>query len=469
MEWRTRFNQNVLNGAEDYIQSSPVQDLRIEENHVTARVIDIEDYDVDIRLSKDTVSSMKCNCPCAIAGGNCKHMAAVMLVWENCTRAEPDAEPGEPVTPTEPVTLSEPVIPAESVAGEPALAEEEEPAVSPAKNCLQLTSNIDDVLNFAIIHNGAHIVRDICVKNVSEIDLEHLMIRISTGNGLTEDYKLGIEKIKPGEELHFRNLDVQVNADYLVSLTERCTCQLTVGIYSGESLLVSESTNLTALAFDQWPGLQYTPELLAAFAMPNHPVVTSMLQLAARYLEKWTGDPSLAGYQFDDPNRVKHMAAAAYAAVQQKNITYAEPPSSFETFGQRIRLADAVLEQHLGTCMDMTPQDVAVLISMSGNTKEVLEMLALSRQCGTPTVALTKFDKSVLAQNADIRLYISAPEATPRSGAMSSRIAQMVAVDVLFTAVAHLDYDRAAASLEKSRESCRPHRVDGAPPLRRRY
>ena len=117
---------------------------------------------------------------------------------------------------------------------------------------------------------------------------------------------------------------------------------------------------------------------------------------------------------------------------------------------------------------NMTPQDVAVLISMSGNTKEVLEMLALSRQCGTPTVALTKFDKSVLAQNADIRLYISAPEATPRSGAMSSRIAQMVAVDVLFTAVAHLDYDRAAASLEKSRESCRPHRVDGAPPLRRR-
>ena len=67
-----------------------------------------------------------------------------------------------------------------------------------------------------------------------------------------------------------------------------------------------------------------------AFAMPNHPVVTSMLQLAARYLEKWTGDPSLAGYQFDDPNRVKHMAAAAYAAVQQKNITYAEPPQALK-------------------------------------------------------------------------------------------------------------------------------------------
>lgn len=119
--------------------------------------------------------------------------------------------------------------------------------------------------------------------------------------------------------------------------------------------------NITVLAFDQWPGLQYTPELLAAFVMPNHPVVTSLIQLAAKYLGKWTGNPSLAGYQFDDPNRVKNMAAAAYAAIQQNNITYAEPPSSFEAFGQRIRLADAVLDQHLGTCMDLTLLYVACL------------------------------------------------------------------------------------------------------------
>lgn len=368
MEWRTLFKQNVLNGAEDYIQSNSVQDLMIEENRVTAKVIGIESYNVDIRLSKDTVSFMECTCPYGKAGSYCKHMAAVMLAWENCTGAEIDAGLA---TPSEPAIGAES---AESVAEEPALTEEpilaeqeKQPVVNTPESCLQLTSNIDDVLTYAIIHNGAHIVRDICVKNVSEIALDNLLIRISTGNGLTEDFKLGIEKIKPGEELRFRDLDVQVNADYLASLTERCSCQLTVGIYSGGSLLISESTNLTALAFDQWPGLQYTPELLAAFAMPNHPVVISMIQLAARYLEKWTGDPSLAGYQFEDPNRVKHMAAAAYAAIQQKNITYAEPPSSFETFGQRIRLADAVLEQHLGTCMDMTLLYVACLEAMGLN------------------------------------------------------------------------------------------------------
>ena len=247
-------------------------------------------------------------------------------------------------------------------------AEEENTAVvNTAESGLQLTCSVDDMLTYANIHNGAHIVRDICLKNVSETDLDHLLIRISSSNELTEEFKLGIEKIKAGEELHFKNLNVPVNAEYLAALTERSSFRLKVGIYSGDHLLVSETTNVTALAFDQWPGLQYTPELLAAFAMPNHPVVTGMIQLAAGYLEKWTGDPSLAGYQFEYPNRVKSMAASAYAAIQQKNITYAEPPSSFETFGQRVRLADAVLDQHLGTCLDMTLLYVACLEAMGLN------------------------------------------------------------------------------------------------------
>jgi len=378
VEWRTLFKQNVLNGAEDYIRSNSVQNLTIEENRITAGVIGIEHYNVEIGLSGGAVSSMKCSCPYAKAGSNCRHMAAVMLAWDNCMKAETDDKTAtttesfasesvtaEPDT-AEPVTI-EPVA-AIQIATEPALAEEENHAViNPADDGLKLTCNIDDVLDFAIVHNGAHIVRDICVKNGSETDREHLLLQITSDSGLTEDFKLGIERIKPGEELHFKNLNVLINAEYLASLTERSSCRLTAGIYSDEKLLISETTSITVLAFDQWPGLQYTPELLAAFAMPNHPVVTGLLQLSAKYLEKWTGDPSLAGYQFEDPNRVKNMAAAAYAAIQQKNITYAEPPSSFEAFGQRIRLADAVLEQRLGTCMDMTLLYVACLEAMGLN------------------------------------------------------------------------------------------------------
>ena len=109
----------------------------------------------------------------------------------------------------------------------------------------------------------------------------------------------------------------------------------------------------------------------------------------------------------------------------------------------------------------MTDQDVAVLISMSGTTSEVLEILSLIKKNQTPSIALTKYSKTPLALNADTVLYISAPEITMRSGAMSSRLAQLMVIDALFTAVAHMDYDAIAVNLEKSHESIRTHRVSG--------
>jgi DNA-binding MurR/RpiR family transcriptional regulator len=109
-----------------------------------------------------------------------------------------------------------------------------------------------------------------------------------------------------------------------------------------------------------------------------------------------------------------------------------------------------------------TAQDVAVLISMSGTTSEVLEILSLVKKEQTPTIALTKYSKTPLAANTDTVLYISAPEITMRSGAMSSRLAQLMVIDALFTAVAHMDYDAVAVSLEKSHESIRSHRVSGS-------
>ena len=107
----------------------------------------------------------------------------------------------------------------------------------------------------------------------------------------------------------------------------------------------------------------------------------------------------------------------------------------------------------------MTQEDVAVLISMSGKTKEILEILSIAQKNGTPTIALTKYGKTLLAQNSDTVLYLSAPEIAMRSAATSSRLAQLMVIDALFTAVAHLDYDSISVNLEKSQDSTAPHRV----------
>lgn len=106
----------------------------------------------------------------------------------------------------------------------------------------------------------------------------------------------------------------------------------------------------------------------------------------------------------------------------------------------------------------MTPEDVAVIISTSGRTKEIIEILDISSQCKTPVISLTSYSKSPLALRSDIQLYSSSPEVMPRSAAMSSRIAQMTVVDILFSAVAGLDYDKTASILEKSLKNTQSHR-----------
>ena len=54
--------------------------------------------------------------------------------------------------------------------------EEKQTDVRTSENGLQISCEIDDVLTYAAIHNGARIVRDICLKNTSGADLDQLAV-----------------------------------------------------------------------------------------------------------------------------------------------------------------------------------------------------------------------------------------------------------------------------------------------------
>ena len=63
------------------------------------------------------------------------------------------------------------------------------------------------------------------------------------------------------------------------------------------------------------------------------------------------------------------------------------------------------------------------------------------RRRGATTIAITNFAGSPIAAQADLLLTTAARETTFRSGAMSSRIAQLALVDCLFAGVAQRSYD----------------------------
>jgi len=105
--------------------------------------------------------------------------------------------------------------------------------------------------------------------------------------------------------------------------------------------------------------------------------------------------------------------------------------------------------------------DVALGISHTGTTSDVIEVLAQARERGALTVALTNFPRSPIAEVADFVLTTAARETTYRSGAMASRLAQLTVVDCLFVGVAARNRARTRRALEVTAEAVRAHRVGG--------
>lgn len=99
-------------------------------------------------------------------------------------------------------------------------------------------------------------------------------------------------------------------------------------------------------------------------------------------------------------------------------------------------------------------EDVVVGISFSGETGEVANILQLARENGAHTISLTKYGRWAVTEQADVNLYTSATtEPTFRSGATSSRMAQLQVIDILFMSVASQQYDETVKHLAATKDA----------------
>lgn len=106
----------------------------------------------------------------------------------------------------------------------------------------------------------------------------------------------------------------------------------------------------------------------------------------------------------------------------------------------------------------LTSDDVAIGISHSGETLDVIDPIALARARDCITVAITNFARSSLAQVAHIVLTTAARESLFRAGAMASRSAQLTVIDCVYLAVAQRDHVSTMAALDQTSSAVRSRR-----------
>lgn len=107
----------------------------------------------------------------------------------------------------------------------------------------------------------------------------------------------------------------------------------------------------------------------------------------------------------------------------------------------------------------LEPHDLAIVISFSGETEEVLELAALVKSRGTPLVAITQFrKKNPLIDQARLAFFVTAVEPTPRIGATTSILASLAVGDALALYLANRDAARAYRHLKNTEEAIKSHR-----------
>lgn len=102
--------------------------------------------------------------------------------------------------------------------------------------------------------------------------------------------------------------------------------------------------------------------------------------------------------------------------------------------------------------------DVAIALSHTGRTADVIEAVHIAEEAGALPVALTSAPASPLARACREVLVTAAQESAYRSGATASRIAQLTAIDCLFIAVAQLMPDHGRTALARTRAAVEDRR-----------
>ncbi len=216
------------------------------------------------------------------------------------------------------------------------------------------TIDSDNFITYATAFNGKSIIRALGIKSSSPKTSLNVTIEVtiqSLGQSLSQPWTAQVGTLD-NRPLRFENLSLDFYSELLFQQTETVPAELKVRLLEeGKEPLCEVIWSLDFYSPSTWLLTDSTKETLAAFVQPNHPVLRSVLDDAVSLLGKETKISALPGYQL--PQLVRPMVQSIYQALVNRKITYSNPPASWDLpMGQRIRNAQTILEEKVGTCLD---------------------------------------------------------------------------------------------------------------------
>lgn len=101
----------------------------------------------------------------------------------------------------------------------------------------------------------------------------------------------------------------------------------------------------------------------------------------------------------------------------------------------------------------MRENEVAVVFSYSGATKDTIHVAELAKRAGAAVICVTKFVKSPLTSFSDVTLLCGANEGPLQGGSTSAEISQLFLIDLMYTEYYRRYFEKCSKNNEKTSSS----------------
>ena len=210
-------------------------------------------------------------------------------------------------------------------------------------------------LNFACHQSSFAFLRELRIENKSPTErLEGVRVTLSSNPAFLKPKSWTLDRIAPTGIRPVTDRDIELDGGFLLELADSMSGHAKITVEQNGTVIADQTKPVELLAYNEWGGAGYMPELLAAFSMPNDPAVDRVLRDASLILRQAGKPDGIDGYKSGSRKRVWEITSAIYAAVCNLGITYALAPASFERDGQKIRLPGQILANGVATCLDTT-------------------------------------------------------------------------------------------------------------------
>lgn len=217
-----------------------------------------------------------------------------------------------------------------------------------------LSIDFQNKVNFACHQNDIGVLRDIVLLNSTDNNWKNIKIKMFSTPDFITPKIWQIESLNSQEQREIKDRRLELDSKFLFNLKEAINGEVIFQLIVDENLVEEQKFPIQLLAYNEWGGTNYIPELLAAFVTPNAKGIDKILGEVGQLLQKNNKDNCLNGYKDKSAKKVWDMTSALYSVLSGKDITYCLPPTSFEQNGQKIRMPFDLLNDKVATCLDTT-------------------------------------------------------------------------------------------------------------------